>query len=360
MNQDPVRVNQVHWTRVFPFLRLFKAATLGCRLSAILIAGVAVQVSWNGSNVICYAMTGSVVDFPTITGPSVTPATISILQNVPAQLLPRLTDNVLAFASDCFLMPPSRDAFLSCRLITGSQGYWPAFVLMVWNALNLGFFGTALARLVSTQFCCQSRTGIFASVCYAARHWKETLLAAGLIITILLILRSLLVLAGYVSGFGFAGQTTVSVLWILIELTGVGLVLGFLVGGAAWLLSPAATGVDGCSGAESVSRCISYCLSHPLLLLIGLATITALAFTVRKLCEALLIAGSTALPPALKAQDPDDVRQIGMYVMAQIPEAVHLAVFLAGTTILYILLRQREDGISTDEIDGAVSPRRTT
>ncbi|MCH2203149.1 MAG: hypothetical protein MK102_14350 [Fuerstiella sp.] len=348
MNQDPVRVNQVHWTRVFPFLRLFKAASLGCSVSVMLIAGAAVLVSWIGTKV---------VDFPGADAPSVNSTLrTSLSQTVPTELLPRLIDSVLAFALDiCFVRQP----LAGWQPATGTRAYWQAPVLMVWNALSLGFFGTALARSVSTQFCRQARTGVFASMCYAGRHWRDTLLAAGLIITILLINRSLLVLAGHVSGFGFIGQITVSVLWILIELFAVGLVLAFMVGGIAWLLSVAATGVDGCSGAESVSRCISYSLSHPLLLFIGLVTITALAFAVRMLCEGLLMASSMALPRELLHHDPDSVRKIWMFLITQVPHAVHLAVFLAGMTILYVLLRQREDGISTGEIDGAISPRRS-
>ena len=52
MNQDPVRINQVHWTRVFPFLRLFEAASLGCGLTVLLLAFVCLVVSWVGSGLL--------------------------------------------------------------------------------------------------------------------------------------------------------------------------------------------------------------------------------------------------------------------------------------------------------------------
>ena len=44
-----------------------------------------------------------------------------------------------------------------------------------------------------------------------------------------------------------------------------------------------------------------------------------------------------------------------MTAAQQIPQAVHLGVFLSGMTIVYVLLRQVEDGVHLREIDGAVA-----
>ena len=44
-----------------------------------------------------------------------------------------------------------------------------------------------------------------------------------------------------------------------------------------------------------------------------------------------------------------------MTAVQQIPQAVHLGVFLSGITIVYVLLRETEDAVHLREIDGTVT-----
>ena len=46
--------------------------------------------------------------------------------------------------------------------------------------------------------------------------------------------------------------------------------------------------------------------------------------------------------------------EAGCWGMELVPHVAHFAVFMTGITILYVLLRQKEDGIDIQEIDGAV------
>ncbi len=58
MNQDPVRISQIHWTKVFPFLRLFEASSLGCGLTVLLLGYVGLVVSWTGSGLLNRVFSG--------------------------------------------------------------------------------------------------------------------------------------------------------------------------------------------------------------------------------------------------------------------------------------------------------------
>ncbi len=361
MNQDPVRISQVHWTRVFPLLRLFQAASLGCGLPAFLLAYACLLVSWTGSGlanrILSEGSITAVCEFPwhayarlqgkadrNINARELL-ATTRLLP-APVSSLKTSTSYTLFDSSLSTLSGPDSDR--------QSVPWLLSLDLMIWNALVLGFFGTAIARSVATSFCSQTRSGIFRSLRYCGRHLRATLLSTGLIVAFLAILHLMLWSAELATRFGSMGEIAVSIVWGPIFVMGAALVLVFVVGGAAWLLSLSATGTDGCSGADALSRCISYVLSHCLWSACGVMVVTAIALTVRCLAQLILIAGHLALPEQLRTADPGVVRRIWMFMVELTPDAVHLSVFLSGLTVLYVLLRQKEDGISLDEIDGAV------
>ncbi len=226
--------------------------------------------------------------------------------------------------------------------------------LTVWNALVLGLFGTAIARAVATDFCQQSGAGVVASVSYACRHWQSTLLATGLALAFPAGLRGLISLAGLLPELGSGGEWIAAAVWGIIFLLAVILALMFVVGGLAWLLSLAATGTDGCTGAEALSRCISYILSHPLWVAGAFTAITATGLAMRWVAELILAAGTAAMPAALLNLDSVMLTSGWLFVLRMIPHVFQLSVFLSGVTVCYVLLRQREDGIMIEEIDGAV------
>ncbi len=60
------------------------------------------------------------------------------------------------------------------------------------------------------------------------------------------------------------------------------------------------------------------------------------------------------MPTQLRDGPKDAVRRGWMLGMELVPHVAHFAVFMTGITILYVLLRQKEDGIDIQEIDGAV------
>ena len=361
MNQDPVRINQVHWTRVFPFLRLFEAASLGCGLTVLLLAFVCLVVSWVGSGLLNRVLSDgtitAVCEFPwpeyarangtgtSDIGPREAWLTTKVLPSAVASLS-------VSAARVCF-EGQATIPFASQRFVS-SAPWLLSLDLMVWNALVLCFFGTAIARTVATQFCRQTRTGVFGALRFAGGRLRHNLLSTGLVLLFLAVLRGLLFSAIIVSQWGAVGQWAASLLWGFIVLTVIALALMLVLGGVAWLLSLAAIGTDRCSGAEGLSRSISYALSHRLWTACGMVTVTAVALLTRWLLELLVAVGVNGLPSQLRNGPNDVLRRGWMLGIELVPHVAHLSVFLTGITILYVLLRQKEDGINTQEIDGAV------
>lgn len=358
MNQDPVRVHQIHWTRVFPFLRLFQAGGLGCGLSTLILAYLCLLTCWTGSTLLTWGLTESVSDevigfSPTSwglrlnwTGP------LEFWESQPA--LPPPVHGLTETGADTFLERASLAWLFRTRSALFGTDWYVAPVLLVWNVLVLGLFGTAMARTVATEFCQHSRSGVIASLRYAGSHWKSTLLSTGLALAFPAVLKAMVAVASLVTRLDDAWQPVAGALWGLVLLASVVLALLCIVGGLAWLLSLAATGTDGCTGAESLSRCISYLLSHPVWTAAALVLVAVVSLSVRWVVEVILAAGAVAMPAEYLSMEPNQLIHGWLFFIRMIPHAFHLSAFIAGITVCYVLLRQREDGITTEEIDGAL------
>ncbi len=361
MNQDPVRISQVHWTKVLPFLRLFEASSIGCGLTALLLAYAGLIVSWTGSGLLNrFLSDGSITAVCEFPWPEYSRAG----GNTPLKIGPvesLLTTKTLPSTLGSLSVSATRVCFDGRHSIpvgpfqpTPPTSWILSLDLMVWNALVLSFFGIAITRAVATQFCCDSRTGPLIAIQFSMSQLRQSLLSTGLMLLFLAILRGLLFAADLMTQLGSVGQLAASLVWGLLVLTTIALTLTLVIGGAAWLLSLSAISTDRCTGAEALSRSISYVLSHRLKTAIGLAIVTSVGLFVRWLLESLVAVGVNGLPAQLRNGPPDGMRRLWLLAIELIPHAAHLSVFLAGITILYVLLRNKEDGINIEEMDGAV------
>jgi len=364
MNQDPVRVSLIHWTQVFPFLRLFRAAPLGCSLSALFLAWFCLAISWAGSHWILLALSGNSSRDGS-----------QLLHSFPVDELAEFRRDRVRFSVSSTgypELPPVLPATVGCLGLSASHTFlgrdssallfgWPQRqcefhwllppVLMIWNALVLGFFGTAIARMTASRFCRETRTGSRTSVTFAFGNSRAVLLSSALLIVFLAVCRGVLCLANLVVNLGTAGSLAVSLVWLAVVLVSVVLFLMYLIGGVAWMLSLAAIGTDRCSGADALSRSVSYILSHRLLTLLCVTCVAGTAMAVHWIIQLILNAGLSALPSQLL--EADRPRRVWMLVLRISPDVAQLAVVVSGMSLLYILLRQREDGIQTEEMDGA-------
>ena len=361
MNQNPVRVSRIHWTHVFPFLRLLQAGSLGCSATTLVLAWMCLAISWAGSHWICRALADNDADgrllhaFPVDDlaefqrgDDRLLPASPR-LQSFPG-LVPSTVNCLASSASHALLLhSPWHPTRISPR--HADVNGLLAVTLMIWNAAVLGFFGTAIARSTTARFCRDKRTGSRQSIRFAVQSSGAMFLSSGLMVLFPGACRGMLWLTGLMAGLGTTGSAAINVVWLLVVLLAFLLVLAFAVGFVAWMLSLGAIATDQCSGADALSRSISYVLSHRLLTLTSLLAVMGVALAISWIFELILTVALNALPRELP--DADTLRRLCMLVVNTLPEVVQLAVFLSGMSILYVLLRQKEDGIRTEEMDAA-------
>lgn len=340
MNQDPVSVSRVEWLRVFPVLNLYQAVRLAFRLRILIPSYIVLFCCLLGpfeqAEVTSQAFGGS-FRAEAIASPT----------NMP----PRpIVDLVTAVSG------------LTLGTYTSVRQGW---IVLGWNVLLLGFFGLAIARSTATEFCQHTRTGVIAALQRAIQLAPGMLGAACLAIII-----STLLLLPLCIGAIFRGDIDPSAIvllaWPLLCLMSVIGVAAAIVTTTGWLLSISAVSTDQCSGADALSRGISYVLSQKLRTTWYFAVIVALATLVKSLTELLTGFALTALRSRMPAEvqfaeesieSASSVLVSGSHLLLQmLPDAVHLGTFLSGITIAYILLRQAEDGVQLREIDGAVPP----
>ena len=332
MNHDPVKVNRVEWLRLFPGLSLLQAARLGFRVRVLVPACLCLLV---------FAARRNIADIVFDVAPP--PQQLWIVFGTEAQPLPGPIEAVVIGAT----------RFLAWGILNNP---WE-FVSVIWSGFVLMAFGVAVSRSAATEFCIHSRTGVFAAMRFSFQHFTaalvSTLLAASLVIASLLII----FIAGWVMDFGSAGAWLVAISWPVIFLSGVLSVVVTIVCLIGWMLSLAAIGTDQCSGADALSRGINYVLSHKLWTTLYMLAVVVVSSVATRLAHWFIEAGTSVVYARVDQNEVDSstVFSLWMAAIQQLPHAVHLGVFLSGMTIMYVLLRETEDGVDLREIDGAVA-----
>ena len=258
MHQDPVRVGQIHWSRVFPLLRLFEAASWGTGLTVLVLAGAGLVVSWTGSALLNRMLSDgtitAVCEFPwpeygRFDGTAT--ADLCVRESwLTTQTLPSAVGNLFVSATRVCLGHRTVVPWTSQPPVPSASWILSAD-LMVWNAVVLCFLVPAVARVTATGFCCRDRVGMVDAIRLAAESLRHSLLSTGLMLLFLAVFRGLLALADLAARWGTAGSLLVSCLWGGLLLTAIVLAVMLVLGGIAWLLSLAAIGTDRCSGAEA-------------------------------------------------------------------------------------------------------------
>ena len=137
-------------------------------------------------------------------------------------------------------------------------------------------------------------------------------------------------------------------------------VVASIVCAIAWLLSLGAIGTDQCAGSDAMSRGISYVLSHKVYsAAVCFASILissfAMLLTQWGITTGLALVESTIRESGSVASELKDFSTVLLIVF---PNAVQLGVLLSAMTIAYLLLRQKEDAIHLQELDGG-KPQHT-
>ena len=346
-NADPVKVYKIEWLKLFPVLHLVKAARLGIRIRVV-VPSLLMMLCLALGPTFEQADTGGLRSSRLSNGqPS-----LRLVETLPlAVFLPQSVFNIVENASS---------------IVLGSGGNFRNLCLaLAWNMLLVGVLGLAVARATATDFCASIRTGALHSLKYSLNHLLPLAAASALVVVVAGLFLGPLSLASWAAESVPWVKQLVMLAWLpLAGLSALG-VLASIVCFCGWLFAIAAIGVDGCDGADALSRGINYTLSHKLTTfcyLVVAAIVSVLCrWFVSRILTAALLRLSASFPWIGGSQSPTDEPNAGyafaMQLLDQLPAAVHWGAFMCGVTIVYVLLRQREDAVNLDQFDDSVTAK---
>ncbi|MFY9252183.1 MAG: hypothetical protein WAO83_01920 [Fuerstiella sp.] len=358
MNTDLVAVNRVEWAKLFPGIHLWNSVRMAFRIRILILVAVLMLFSTVEPQELFDAESGN-TSAQTIT------ARRHRIQRATGDL-PFDIASQIGHNSVEVVVPEQIATIVSSTGSLLHHGSRFQFLLLTWNMLLVGIFGVAIARSTATEFCRSSRTGPIAAIKYSANRLLAMLLASFLAIGLVALVVVPLALAGMAS----EAQNWVAQLswfcWPVILVLAIVAILAASTMVIGWWLSLGAIGTDDCSGADALSRGVNYFLSHKLLALWYLFQVV-LASLIAKLIGWGIVGAASSLiasrmpnvfarfrPPIKAATDIPEVVLLNTQTMLQqLPNALQLAAFLSGLTLMYVLLRQKEDAVNLTEIDGA-------
>lgn len=357
MNADPVTTDRVEWKKVFPGLHILSAVRMAFRLRVLVPCWMAV-------------LAGMVLV-----------RTVDLHRNWPdaARLGPESYQwrcpDCGGLVNDAFhwlqLVPhdPVHAAdplttFLLYAAAGSGAGRSAAQWLLLPSACLVitAVAAMAVGRATSAEFCSATRCGAIAGLKYGLRHLPAALLSLLIAVVIAGLFLLPLVLAGMFGSPDSAVSAFVMTAWLPLTLVAVLAVPAVMICFIAWLLSLCAIGTDGCGGADALSRGICYLLSHKVRTAWYLLLVTAASLIARAVMIFLAHCAVTVLTlflPQLTAQAVDPRRGSSVFesIMRSshelslnfLPAAVQFGAFFSGLTIVYVLLRHREDGVRLEE-----------
>jgi hypothetical protein len=316
MNNDAVRVNQFDVWVIFPSLRLLDAVRYAFSLQCLVIAFIAV---------ICLNLLRMSIWFPWMNGEH---AAVTFTGE-------------LSYCYSTLSRTVFRDNLSSMLSIIGR--------LAILQVL-IGFSGCAISRCAGFSLCKGRRTGAMSAIRLSVRQWKSIVI--GLLIYLIMIFGLGVIARIAVMATNLLPTTSFSVdpaevfpvdpREILQRLVAVSTIVVMIVLTAGWLLSLAAIGIDGCDGPESLSRGISYALSHfwrtacyAFAAAFGVWGVSAAVLWLLRFC------GRQVAPHW--HSEPD----FTTHILAGVCE---YSLLMSAVAVSYVLLRRFEDGISITEV----------
>lgn len=320
MNQDAVSVRQINLWTALPSLRLVEAIRFGFSLQCLFPCLLCVLVLHLLAESFSVPLSSS--------------SYATRVSSIPLPMTQFLADTRTLFVAG----------------LASSTG--PAMRILI-LLLAVGFTSCAVGRSAGLQFCNQRRVGAIGSIRWTTRQWRPIMVALGLS-GICLVLGVLLfkVLSGLAALTG-GSEPPRPLSSIGLSLVTTILALSGAIGFAALQLSLAGISIDGCDGAESLSRGISYVLSAFWRVVCYAFTVALLISVASELTWSFLswcgeIAELSLSQPAQNAWVPSAAFQSLRIVLM---ETVKLSIFLSGSTICYVLLRHFVDNISLAETE---------
>lgn len=315
MNEDGIRVTKIDWMAAIPSLRLLEAISLAVSLRVMTPVALLIIVAgffpfWGDR------LHGSDRD------------SVSNVLEVTSLKFPVALKQSL-------LVPFNRHTSLNAVDIATSG----------FGILFFGFCGVAAIRTAGCRFSTGTGPGIIASARHSLQSWKSILISTflcGILLGLIWVMFRILCWTGDRTHVGLTA--TASMLYLI----------ACLVLGIGWLLSLAAIAIDRCDGAEALSRGICYVLSRWQRLVVYV-TVCCLILMLGNFAMSWLT--GNAYPLALGKQASSgpvttDVSHASLQKALEFfRELFCLSLVFCEIAIVYVLLRNVEDGVSIQEID---------
>lgn len=199
------------------------------------------------------------------------------------------------------------------------------------HVLSLAVMCTAVSSFSAKRIFRNESCSMIKCLHHSLKSWRSLLQAVAiggcLVVLCRISLWLMLALANFVGASAVAAP--------------VGVLAFTLLGGVSILavgLGCVAVGYDECSGAEGVSRGLSYALSRPGLTVLMLVSIAALTRLTRLLVLTLL-----------QSFRNDFATQSAPWNATFLFDSIHMAIWLSGFAIMYVRLRNEVDGVPEAE-----------
>jgi hypothetical protein len=241
-----------------------------------------------------------------------------------------------------------------------------AWTQLIWAFVVWAFFGVALCRMAAVQFATLDRIRIVEGLRFSARQLQSTCTAPFLPLLAFGGLFAITSLCGLVSSaIPTAGAFVFGVLWIVV--LGVGFLMTLLLVGIAitWPLMIATIGSEDSDGFDALSRSFGYLLDRPWYLL-GLAMIALVAGSIGWVVITILfgLASHLASWSVASGFGTDATGQLLDGTTGFAPQAAAVwqavfknilmgfipAFFFSASTLIYLLVRQSDDGAPLNRI----------
>jgi hypothetical protein len=254
--------------------------------------------------------------------------------------------------------------------------------VLIWGLAVCGLFGGAISRMAAIDCAQAGEFSIRSGLRFSFRHWLSYLGAPLITVVALGGCGIFNLVAGLVARIPILGETLVGILWIFPLMAGLCMALVVIGVAAGWPLMIAAISTEGSDAFDGLSRSYGYLFNRPWyaiwLLVLSLLYGSALLFFVTgvmTLSVDLMIVflqtglgdiGDSGLLADLPAHpawspwmvgttnnaSPAAAYAIGawMRLIASVPAAFVFSFFWTISTLIYVLLRRREDATPLDEV----------
>jgi len=392
------------WQRWLPWLRLFRGFRIAINPRAMLLALMAVFLwsagEWfiNTSLLPTSRQTGSQQNIP------IPPRTVWPWQQrgaVLPQQLP-LTSTITFDGESLMLESPQISQEAPLRL---TDPMWrvlsPAFRVLVRSTKNVSsvqpislwilgaiisaVFGGAIARMAAVDFAIHQDISLTRAAWFSTRRWASSLGAPLIALLGFAVCWLLNFFGGLLANIPVLGPMLAGLFWFLLIMSGFAMAFILLLIGLGWPLMIAAVNTESSDAFDSLSRSCSYLLNRPwyAIFLVALALLygTILLMFVKSMVE--FTAHMTvipyeagyvddALPPQYRRPEaiwpPLDnflggqqrtispgepgatLRLFWTRILQSVPAAFVFSFFWTMVTIIYFLLRKREDATPLNEV----------